>query len=108
MVSPTRKASPLSNAVSRPSHAGSFAVSAAAVPRETKTGTSVFLRNIASPFTWSMCSCVMMSASSSPGFMSNAASAAVSLRSETPTSISTAVPSETYRPQFPLDPLAML
>lgn len=27
---------------------------------------------------------------------------------ETPTSISTAVPSETYRPQFPLDPLAML
>ena len=107
-MSPTENASPLSNAVSRPSKAASLAHSAETVPQDAKTGTSVFFTNIARPFTWSMCSCVITSASSSPGVMPNVLSAAVSRRSDTPTSISIAVPPETYRPQFPVEPLAML
>ena len=72
------------------------------------TGAFAFLRNIGSPFTWSMCSCVSTTAEISSSVSDSAFSAVVILRSDTPRSIRIAVPSAIYKPQLPLEPLAIL
>lgn len=52
---------------------------ASAVPRVANTGAFAFLRNIGSPFTWSMCSCVSTTAEISSSVSDSAFSAVVIL-----------------------------
>ena len=55
-----------------------------------------------------MCSCVNTTAEISSSVSDSAFSAVVILRSDTPRSIRIAVPSAIYKPQLPLEPLAIL